>query len=208
MGKLENSVKPKLGFLGGTFDPPHNGHLEIAQLAIKKAKLSKLLFCPAFHAPLRDATSHFSAKHRLGMIAEICKKYPTMEVFDEEVKHRKTRYSYETLGQIKKLYPEYVIFFILGADQFYRLEEWKNVSLLAESVHFLVFAREAKQSKIPDIENLKYSFMHNELISISSTQIRNHIHSEQQIPHGLLPPSVTAYINTHNLSSPNIIPSA
>ena len=58
MGTLQNQDKLRLGFLGGTFDPPHNGHLEIAKLAIEEANLSKLLLCPAFHAPLRDAKSH------------------------------------------------------------------------------------------------------------------------------------------------------
>ena len=207
MGTLQNQDKLRLGFLGGTFDPPHNGHLEIAKLAIEEANLSKLLLCPAFHAPLRDAKSHFSAEHRLGMVAEICKEYSQMEVFDREVKDGKTRYSHETIELVKALYPEYELFFILGADQFYRLTEWKNVSLLAQSVHFLVFAREAKKTKIPDIENLQYSFMHNELISVSSTQTRNHIHSKQQIPVGLLPPPVTNYINKHNLFSPDIISS-
>ena len=81
------------------------------------------------------------------MVAEICKEYSQMEVFDREVKDGKTRYSHETIELVKALYPEYELFFILGADQFYRLTEWKNVSLLAQSVHFLVFAREAKKTK-------------------------------------------------------------
>ena len=193
-----NSFSPRLGFFGGTFDPPHNGHLQIAQIAIKQASLDKLLLCPAHYAPLRTEQSLFSPQHRLEMVSSICQNRPKMDVFDAEIKHGKRRYSFETIHEIKSQFSDFNIFFILGADQFSRLSEWKNVDLLAQSVHFLVFARHSRNPVIPSIDNLTFSFMDNDLINISSTDIRKHIHS-QRLPVSLLPAEVSDYLSTQNL---------
>lgn len=193
-----NSFSPRLGFFGGTFDPPHNGHLQIAQIAIKQASLDKLLLCPAHYAPLRTEQSLFSPQHRLEMVSSICQNRPKMDVFDAEIKHGKRRYSFETIHEIKSQFSDFNIFFILGADQFSRLSEWKNVDLLAQSVHFLVFARHSRNPVIPSIDNLTFSFMDNDLINISSTDIRKHIQS-QRLPVSLLPAEVSDYLSTQNL---------
>ena len=198
MGPVLNSLSPRIGFFGGTFDPPHNGHLQIAQTAIKQASLDKLLLCPAHHAPLRTEQSLFSPQHRLEMVSSICQNRPKMDVFDAEIKHGKRRYSFETIHEIKSQFSDFNIFFILGADQFSRLSEWKNVDLLAQSVHFLVFARHSRNPVIPSIDNLTFSFMDNDLINISSTDIRKHIHC-QRLPVSLLPVEVSNYLSTQNL---------
>ena len=199
MSPVLNSLSPRIGFFGGTFDPPHNGHLQIAQAAIKQASLDKLLLCPAHHAPLRTEQSLFSPKHRLEMVSSICQNRPKMDVLDTEIEHGKRRYSFETIQEIKSQFPDNKIFFILGADQFSRLSEWKNVDFLAQSVHFLVFARHSKNPAIPSVENINFSFMDNDLINISSTDIRKHIHS-QQLPVSLLPIEVFNYLSSQNLS--------
>ena len=199
MSPVLNSLSPRIGFFGGTFDPPHNGHLQIAQIAIKQASLDKLLLCPAHYAPLRTEQSLFSPQHRLEMVSSICQNRPKMDVFDAEIKHGKRRYSFETIHEIKSQFSDFNIFFILGADQFSRLSEWKNVDLLAQSVHFLVFARHSRNPVIPSIDNLTFSFMDNDLINISSTDIRKHIHS-QQLPVSLLPIEVSNYLSSQNLS--------
>ena len=198
MGPVLNSLSPRIGFFGGTFDPPHNGHLQIAQTAIKQASLDKLLLCPAHHAPLRTEQSLFSPQQRLEMVSSICQNRQKMDVLDTEIKHGKRRYSFETIQEIKSQFPDYKIFFIIGADQFSRLSEWKNVGLLAQSVHFLVFARNTKNTAIPSLDHLKFSFMDNDLINISSTDIRKHIHS-QRLPVSLLPAEVSDYLSTQNL---------
>ena len=195
-----NSHAPRLGFLGGTFDPPHNGHLQIAQIAIKQASLDKLLLCPAHQTPLRTNKPLFSPKHRLAMITSICKNHPKIDVFDAEIKHGKKRFSFQTIQEIKSHFPDYEIFFILGADQFSRLPEWKNIRLLAKLVHFLVFARHSKCPSIPYVNNLNFSFMDNDLINISSTDIRKHIHSKQSLV-SLVPSEVSKYLSTQNLFS-------
>ena len=198
MGTFPDSPAPRLGFFGGTFDPPHNGHLEIAQAAIQKAKLDKLLFCPAYQAPLRTEPSFFSALDRLAMVQAICQNCSKMECYDAEVKHGITRYSYETIEEVKSNFPGYDLFLILGDDQFSRLAEWKKVELLAKSVHFLVFARQNRHQNKPDMQHLDYSFMDNALINLSSTDIRKHLHLNH-LPESSIPPEVASYIRNNNL---------
>ena len=198
MGTFPDSPAPRLGFFGGTFDPPHNGHLEIAQAAIQKAKLDKLLFCPAHQAPLRTEPPFFSALDRLAMVQAICQNRSKMEPYDAEIKHGITRYSYETIEEVKSNFPGSDLFLILGDDQFSRLAEWKKVELLAKSVHFLVFARQSRHQNKPDMQHLDYSFMDNALINLSSTDIRKHLHLNH-LPESSIPPEVASYIRNHNL---------
>ena len=204
MGKDENSVhSPRLGFFGGTFDPPHNGHLKIAHTAIEKANLTKLFFCPAHHAPLRTEPALFSAHHRLGMVEAICKNHPVMEVYDAEIKHRCTRYSYETIAELKSQFPDHKLFFVLGADQFARLSEWKGTEQLAQLVHFLVFEREKDHTDTPPVKNLTMSLMKNPLINISSTEIRSLLHRDK-LPDSQLPAEVVSYMLEQNLFPLNL----
>lgn len=206
MGSLANSGNPRLGFLGGTFDPLHLGHLKIAEIALKHASLDKLLFCPAHHAPLRTAPALFSPQDRLAMVQAVCQTRPNMEAYAAEINHGETRYTIETMQEVKSQFPDHDLFLILGADQFSRLPEWKNVQTLAGLVHFLVFARHAKCPSKPDIDNLRATFMDNSLINISSTHIREHIRCNS-LPESLLPPEVLRYIYQQELF-PNKIKSS
>lgn len=200
MGKLLNPRTPRLGFFGGTFDPPHNGHLQIAKIAIEKAQLDKLLFCPAHQAPLRTEPAFFSALDRLSMVKKICQDHFHMEAYDAEIKHAKTRYSYETIEEVRSQFPDHELFFILGDDQFSRLSEWKKVDLLATLVHFLVFARQSSHLCKPGIQNLRFSFMDNSLIHLSSSEIRAQLRCNR-LPGASIPREVASYIRNHNLVS-------
>ena len=92
-----SSIPDRVGFFGGSFDPIHLGHLRLAEEAIRFASLNLLLFCPAFHAPLRDEKPFFSSQQRLDMLYRITEHNPRMDVCRIELEKQKTCFTYETL---------------------------------------------------------------------------------------------------------------
>ena len=188
----------RVGFFGGTFDPPHLGHLALAKLAIEKAELDKLFLCPAYSAPLRTEPALFSAMDRLRMIEEICKLDRKMDIWDKEIKLSRSQFTFDTIVEFKKHYPENQIFLLLGADQFSRLKQWYKPMELSQLVHFLVFARNEEEKPPPPLENMEVTFMENDLIHISSTDIRDKLRN-QVFPDKLLPVEVANYLKQKNL---------
>ena len=188
----------RVGFFGGTFDPPHLGHLALAKLAIEKAELDKLFLCPAYSAPLRTEPALFSAMDRLRMIEEICKLDQKMDIWDEEIKLARSRFTFDTIVEFKKHFPDHQIFLLLGADQFSRLDQWYKPQDLSKLVHYLVFARNAEEMPAPLLENMAVTFMENDLIDISSTDIRDKLRN-QVFPDKLLPIEVANYLKQKNL---------
>ncbi len=192
----------RLGFFGGSFDPPHRGHLRIAEIALEQANLDKLLFCPAYHAPLRPTPPFFTSHDRLAMVDILSQSHPNMEVYAGEIEHGKTRYTIETIQEVKKQFPKHELFLILGADQFSHLLDWREPHLLAQMVHFLVFARLHKKIEKPAIPELRFTFMENPLINISSTNIRASL-NKKHLPSSMLPPDIYTFIRDKNLCSIN-----
>ena len=198
MGESSTAKRPRLGFFGGTFDPPHLGHVTLARLAMEHAKLDKLLLCPAHHAPLREETPLFSGKDRLGMVRSICMATPGMEACSLEVDHGTVRYTYKTILEISELYPGYDIFLLLGADQFSQLHQWKNTDKLINLVHFLIFNRDIATSEQAPIKDIQVTFMNNNLINLSSTKIRQELRSGNSSDSSL-PREVSKYLQENNL---------
>ena len=188
----------RVGFFGGTFDPPHLGHLALAKLAIERAELDKLFLCPAYSAPLRTEPALFSAVDRLRMIEEICKLDQKIDIWDEEIKLARSRFTFDTIVEFKKHFPDHQIFLLLGADQFSRLDQWYKPQDLSKLVHYLVFARNAEEMPAPLLENMAVTFMENDLIDISSTDIRDKLRN-QVFPDKLLPIEVANYLKQKNL---------
>jgi len=198
MGENSTATRPRLGFFGGTFDPPHLGHITLARLAMEQAKLDKLLLCPAHHAPLREEPPLFSGQDRLGMVRSICMVNPGMEACPIEVDYGRVRYTYETILEIKELYPDYDIFLLLGSDQFSRLKLWKNTDKFINLVHFLIFNRDSTTYEQAPLKDIRVTFMNNDLINLSSTKIRQELRSGNSSDSSL-PKEVSKYLQENNL---------
>ena len=198
MGENSTATRPRLGFFGGTFDPPHLGHVTLARLAMEHAKLDKLLLCPAHHAPLREEPPLFSGKDRLGMVRSICTVNPGMEACPIEVDQGRVRYTYETILEIKELYPDYDIFLLLGSDQFSRLQLWKNTDKFINLVHFLIFNRDSTTYEQAPLKDIRVTFVNNDLINLSSTKIRQELRSGNSSDSSL-PKEVSKYLQENNL---------
>ena len=133
-GMASNEHPFRIGFFGGSFDPLHNGHLMLIAEALQSSKLDKLLLCPAFHAPLRSEKPLFPGEQRLEMLRSVCSERPELETFDHEIQQARTCYTYKTLLEVRKIYPDAQIHLLIGNDQFQKLDQWKfNRELLQSS---------------------------------------------------------------------------
>ena len=192
------SKPPKIGFLGGTFDPIHCGHALILKQAIRELELECLLLCPAFQAPLRDRPPLFTATQRLEMASLMANEHPRTTVFDYEIKHKKTSYTWNTIQEVKKLYPQSKIYLLIGFDQFLQLPKWRFIRELSKEVHFAVFARGQPRQVPPQSFDLSFTLMNNSLISTSSTSIRKKIQKRKSIK-GLVPDTIHSYLQDNHL---------
>ena len=140
------SVEPGLtiGLLGGSFDPPHEGHVHITKLALKIFNLSKIwwLVCP--ENPIKSVTpsdinSRFLASKKI-------MKHPSVVITDLERKF-KTKYTFQTLIKLKKLYPSTKFVWLMGADNLITFHHWKNWDWIMKNIPVGVLARPEEQIK-------------------------------------------------------------
>src|SRR5215210_2203566 len=132
----------RVGILGGTFDPIHNGHLEAAQAARKTLALDRIMLLPARTSPHRSSEPRASAFHRFAMAALAATTKPGMEVSDLELHRDGPSYTSITLQHLHADgYKPSQLFFILGADAFAEIATWHDYPRLLDFSNFVVVSR-------------------------------------------------------------------
>ncbi len=127
----------RIAFYGGSFDPPHRGHLAIAHALLKQFELDAFVFIPAFHAPHKLRKQPTSAYDRYAMLCLITDEEPTISVSKMEIEMPERPYSVETLMRLKTELPEDEIFFVMGADSWMDIttwREWERVLLMTNHI--------------------------------------------------------------------------
>lgn len=194
----------KIGILGGTFDPIHLGHLKLASIALNELSLDEVIFIPSGISYMKSNVTDSS--HRYAMTELAVKDYPSFSVSDIEIKRQKNSYSYETLEELNRIYPDADIIFIVGADSFINLDKWKFPGRILRAASLAVLVRDdvsedflsAKAEDYKRIFNAKVFFLHAPQIDISSTNIKKMIKNGESVQ-DLLAPSVYSYIKEHKL---------
>lgn len=130
-----------IGILGGTFDPIHRGHLAIAEHVLTQFQLDHVEFIPSFKPPHRKP-SIASAYDRLTMVRLAIQDYPKFIVNDMEIKQQTISYSVHTLQQLWQEKPYQPFCFIIGADAFYDIDQWREWEKLLTLTHFIVINRD------------------------------------------------------------------
>ncbi|BHH83204.1 nicotinate (nicotinamide) nucleotide adenylyltransferase [Desulforhopalus sp. 52FAK] len=135
-------MKPKrLGVFGGTFDPVHLGHLQLAYQAIEALSLSQLLFVPAAQPPHKNSNIT-AVVHRIAMLELVCQRDTRLSCSDIENHLPKPSYTVDTLLQLKQQYPiETTMLFIIGFDAFLELMSWKSYRKVLSLVEMAVVPR-------------------------------------------------------------------
>lgn len=130
----------RIGILGGTFDPPHVGHLELARAAREGLDLDEVLFIPARRNPLKGRQPGASARHRLAMVKLLVAEEPCCAVSDIEINQSGPSYTIDTLQTLMLMRPaEYWL--ILGADAAADLREWKSYQKILKLARLAVAVR-------------------------------------------------------------------
>lgn len=191
---------PALALFGGTFDPIHNAHLQIAQAAADLCGLERVLFIPSGNPPHRVEGTFAPYEDRYAMVVLACQADPRFEPSRLEAAERKS-YSIETIEAVQVAH-NVPLFFLIGADAFAEIQTWYRWQDVVASVTFIVVARPGAEYAVPDgartirLENLS--------LAVSSSEIRKQLAAHAASPS--LPPQVRAYIERHHLYQRAISP--
>lgn len=196
----------KIGIMGGTFNPLHNGHMALAKAAKEQLLLDEILFIPSGQSYMKHTEEIISKQNRLNMVDAVVKKYSDYRVSDMELIREGNTYTYETLEQLREEYPETFFYFILGADCLYTIDKWREperifaACTLVSAVRDNVTKKElsdrcAYLEKEYDAKTVLLNFKE---IDISSTEIRAAVAQGRDISEKV-PKEVADYIASHHL---------
>lgn len=191
----------KICLYGGTFDPPHNGHLAVADQCRQILNIDRILFIPAFMAPHKTNIKISSAADRLTMLRLAIQPYPHFEISELELQRKGISYSIDTILQIKRdlNLTRDELFFLIGADGLKELHTWRDPDrILAESRVVVAGRPNYSLDDVPADYRGRVEILSNPLMDISSTDIRQKIQNHESVYH-LLPKSVADYIERHKL---------
>lgn len=191
----------KLGFYGGSFDPIHFGHINLALEISEKHGLDKVLFCPANISPFKKINFEpLPVYHRVLMTELAIEDINSFEVIDLEAKREEISYTVDTLRELKGIYPEHEIFLILGMDMVHNFSKWKNPEEILSLAKPLVGMRNNEELD-PGIDYCSFfekGLTKTRTLDISSTEIRQRIQLKNYIRH-LVPSKVVDYIYENKL---------
>jgi len=163
----------RIGLLGGSFDPIHDGHVLIAKTVQLSLNLDEIWFIPVLNNPFKDRQMA-SGKHRISMIELATRKEKNMKVCDIELNGDPTvkSYTYNTLCQLKELYPNDEFFYIIGDDQVLKFHLWYEAKKISDIVQLVCMARKGYETSELNKKAYKMIEIEYEPIKASSTSVR------------------------------------
>lgn len=181
----------KIGLLGGSFNPVHNGHLAIAENALEQLELDKILFLPVGMHPLKTDRNIPPFEIRYKLIETVLNSFPDFEVSTLDEKSENLNYTDELIKTLKSKYPDNDFFFIAGDDIVSELPRWHNYRWLLDNVKIVVFNRvHTDKSEWKNLDFLnRLFFLEMKPVNISSKEIREKIKNCENIS-GLVPEKV------------------
>ncbi len=192
----------KVGFFGGTFDPIHFGHLNLALHILETHKLDQIFFSPANFSPEKgDSRPKAPKKARKEMVELAIEDVPQFTLIDLELEREGPSYTVDTIEHLKKNYPEAEFYLILGGDIINGLETWKGVDRLLEMAPPLVGGRpQLRENFLPEWIQKKIAQGETPIpsLEISSTDVRERLSQKKSCTH-LVPAKVLDYIEEHGL---------
>ncbi len=187
----------RIALFGGSFNPPHIGHVRIAEAAAQQFRLSEVRWIPNYVSPHKGDLNIADARHRLAMTELAAAGDPVFTVSDIEIQRGGHSYSIETLRAVQSSLPECRLYFLLGDDAYATFDAWREPDNIRKLAELIVYPR------IPAITqdiNLKAGDhrLEGNYLSVSSSHIRTLLSKGEAVDH-LLPDSVREYIFSHRL---------
>jgi nicotinate-nucleotide adenylyltransferase len=197
----------RLGLLGGTFDPPHLGHLLLAEVARDALHLDQVLFLPAGHPPHKPGRPISPLSDRLAMTQLAIADNPFFALDSSDADRPPPHYSYTLLPLLRQRYPAAGMWWIIGGDSLRDFPSWREPQQIIGQCRLAVLPRpgatfewELLEAAVPGIE-AAVDLLAGPSVAIAGTEIRQRLAAGRSARY-LTPPAVLAYINQHRLYHP------
>lgn len=194
----------RLGIMGGTFNPPHNGHIHAAQQTVQELKLDKLLLIPDNLPPHKILPKGSAdSMQRLEMARRMAQEIPGAQASDIELKRGGRSYTVDTLTELQKQYPDTRLVLIIGTDMLLTLDQWREPERLCRLAELAVVAREEadraaiaqKAAWLSETWNACVHIVDCPALTVSSTEIR----ADRALCKKMVPDSIFTYIEEQGL---------
>jgi len=196
----------RVALFGGTFDPPHRGHISIAAAAADAFRLDSVLFAPVGHQPLKPGGTSASFADRLAMTSLACNEDERFQAssLDSPRPNGLPNYTVDTLAELQRTMPDAMLFNLVGADSFLDLPRWRQPDRLLELAEWIVVSRPG--FSLDDLSSLHLSAHRRARVhllqsvheDVSATNLRQRLHTGDLCA-DLLPVAVSNYIQAHRL---------
>jgi nicotinate-nucleotide adenylyltransferase len=203
---VANHAHDRIALFGGSFDPPHCGHLAIAQAAADTFRLDLVLFSPTGRQPLKHDHASASFNDRFTMVRLACEDDPRFAASDIDAPHPdgSPNYTVDALEELRRRSPSAELFAISGADSFLTLNQWHEPDRLLELADWIVVSRPGSSLQdlaplhLSSAQQAKVHFLTTVHEDISSTALRKRLGAGEDCT-GLMPPPVAGYITRYGL---------
>ncbi len=197
------TARRRLGVFGGSFDPPHVGHLIIAEQARQQLGLSKVVFIPVFIPPHKKSLDGASPLQRVRMLELSIRGNSSFEISRLELRRKGTSYTVETLRAIKERHPDDDLFLILGSDNLLDFRSWKSPEEILARASLGVYEREGfpveRAERSARVRAIRLS---GDPLNISSSALRRLIKEGKSIRY-LVPDAVRRFIEKNKVYEPS-----
>jgi nicotinate-nucleotide adenylyltransferase len=190
-------TKVRLGVMGGTFDPIHNGHLVAASEAAAAFNLSEVIFVPTGE-PWQKTRKVTKSEDRYLMTVVATASNPRFKVSRVDIDRAGPTYTIDTLRELRDLHPDADLYFITGADAIAQILSWREVDQIWDLAHFVAVSRPGHQMTLPEHPEGAISVLEIPALAISSTDIRQRVSAAKPVWY-LVPDGVVQYIAKHSL---------
>lgn len=202
MGRGAEAEGPaRLGVFGGTFDPPHLGHVSVARDAADALGLERVLWVPARVPPHKPGVPVTSAELRWEMVRAACSADPRFEAWDGELTRPGPSYTVDTLRELRARHPGAHLFLLMGADQARELDTWREPEEVARLATLALMDRDGASAPagvppVPGTERAVHVPVRR--VDLSATQVRRAVGRGDDVS-GLLPPGVLEVVRREGL---------